>query len=112
MAQVLADTLRTKAHGAITSSYTTLGVVLAHPLRIFKLSNTTDGDLLISLDGTNNNFFLPAGGFTLYDLSTNAQQTNVTDGFQLAIGTQFYVKYNTDPTEGDVWLEGLYAKGE
>lgn len=112
MAQAKADTLRTKAFGAITNAYTTLGTVLVHPLRIFKLTNTTDADLLISFDGTTDQLFLAAGSFTLYDLSTNAPPLSVTDNLLLPIGTQFYVKYNDVPTEGSLWLEGIYAKGE
>lgn len=112
MAIVRADALRSKAFGAITGSYTVLGAALAHLLRVFKLTNNTDGDLLISIDGTTDNFFLPAGSFTLYDLSTNSPPTMVIDNYFLGIGTQFYVKSSSSPTKGSVYLEGLYSKGD
>ncbi len=78
---------------------------------MFKITNNTDGDMLISFDGTTDNLFVPGYGFTLYDLSTNAPNIQDSDSFVMQIGTQFYIKYNTAPTTGDVWVEGLYAQG-
>ena len=113
MAVARADSLRSVAFGSITGSYTVLGGVLAHNWRIFKLTNNTDADMLISFDGTTDNLFLPASSFTLYDLSTNAPPLSEVDNLVLALQTQFYLKYNTiAPTEGAVYLEGIYAKGD
>lgn len=111
MAIVRFDSIRTKAHGSITNSYTTVGAALANNWRIFRITNNTNGDMLISLDGTTNNLFVPASSFVLYDLSTNSPNVNVTDGFVMQIGSQFYVKYSTAPTAGDIWIEGIYARG-
>ena len=112
MSAVTFDAIRTVANGSITSSYLVLGAALTHPWRVFKITNNTNGDLLISLNGTTNNMFVPASSFTLYDLSTNAQTKHQMDNLQLAIGTQFYVKYSTAPNSGAVWLEGLFGFGE
>ncbi len=111
MAIVRIDALRTKANGAITNAYTTVGTALTRNWRMFKITNNTNGDLLFSVDGTTDNLFVPAGSFVLYDLSTNAANVQVSDGFVMQIGTQFYVKYSTAPTTGDVWIEGLYSTG-
>jgi len=112
MAVVRFDALRTKAFGSITGSYTTLGSALTVKFRMVRVVNNTDADLLISLDGTTDNLILPAGSFVLYDCSTNSPNVGDTDGFVMQIGSQFYVKYNgSAPTSGDVWVEGVYARG-
>lgn len=111
MAVVRIDALRTKGYAAITNSYTTIGTALTKNWRIFKITNNTNGDMLISLDGTTNNLFVPAGSFTLYDLATNAANVSESDWFVMAIGSQYYIKYSTAPTSGDVWIEGLYSTG-
>ena len=111
MAVARVDAILTKASGSITNSYTTIGSALTHNWRIFKITNNTDGNMLFSFDGTTDNIFVPAYGFTLYDLSTNAPPVSETDTFVLALNTQFYVKYNSAPTTGSVWIEGVYARG-
>lgn len=111
MAAVRADAIRTIANGSITTSYTTLGAALTKNWRLFKITNNTDGDMLFSFDGTTNNLFVPANSFSLYDLATNAANVKDSDWFVMQIGTQFYIKYNTAPTTGDVWIEGLYSTG-
>lgn len=111
MAIVKVDVLRTKASGAITNSYTTLGTALTQNWRMFRISNNTDGDMLVSLDGTNDNIFVPMKGFVLYDCSTNALNVSDSDWFVLAIGTQFYIKYSSAPTTGNVYLEGIFSTG-
>jgi hypothetical protein len=111
MAIVRIDSIRTKANGVITNSYTTVGAALANNWRMWRITNNTDGDMLFSLDGTTNNLFVPAFSFVLYDCSTNSPNVGDTDSFVMQIGSQFYVKYNTAPTKGDVWIEGIYARG-
>jgi hypothetical protein len=112
MAIVRFDTLRTKAFGTITNSYTTLGSALDRNWRIFRIINDTDADLLISADGTNDNFFIPAGSFVLYDLATNALNVQDSDWFVMQIGTQFYAKYaSSAPTSGSAYIEGTYSAG-
>jgi len=99
------------AFGGISGTYAVLGSALSFPARMFKITNNTNGDLFISTDGTNNMLFVPAGGFTLYDCSTNAANVKVTDNFLVPNGTQFYVKQSTAPTTGAVYLEIVYAYG-
>lgn len=111
MAIVRVDAIRTKAAGSITGSYTTLGTALTRNWRMFKITNNTDGDLLISLDGTTDNIFVPAHSFTLYDLSTNALNVQDSDWFVMQVGSQFYVKTSTAATTGDIWVEGIYSSG-
>lgn len=112
MSVARADVLRTLAAASITASYTALGAITTHNWRMFRIINNTDGDLLFSFDGTTDNMFVPAGSFVLYDLSTNAPPVNISDNLVIGLQTQIYVKYNTMPTKGAVWLEGIYARGQ
>lgn len=112
MAVLRVDTLRSVAFGSITGSYAVLGAALTHLWRIFKITNTTNADMLISFDGTTDNVIVPAASFTLYDISTNSPPVNELDNFVVGKGTQLYVKYVSAPTSGSVYVEGLYAKGE
>ena len=107
---VRVDALRSVSYSSITSSYTTLGGSFSHETRIIKLTNNTDGDLLISFDGTTDNLFLPAFSFTLYDITTNREQNDIYLIFQ--VGTQVFVKYSISPSKGAVYLECLYGQGE
>lgn len=111
MAQVRFDALRSKGFAAITNAYTTVGTALTQNWRMFRITNNTNGDMFISADGTTDNLFVPAGGFVLYDLATNAQNVQDTDWFVMKIGTQFYVKYSSAPTAGTLYIEGIYSTG-
>lgn len=112
MAVARADSILNIAHGSISGSYAAVGSPLQHNWRTLKISNNTDGDMLFSFDGTTNNLFVPAYGFTLYDLSTNAPPISEVDSLVLGLNTQFYVKQSTAPTTGDIWIEGFYARGD
>lgn len=111
MSAALFDTLRTVAFGSITNSYAVLGSALTKNFRVLRIVNNTNGDMFLSTDGTNNQIFVPAGSFVLYDLSTNSQNIAQSDGLSLKIGTQFYVKYSTAPTSGAIYIEGIYTMG-
>lgn len=106
---VRVDKLRSTAFGSITTSYTTLGLVFTHAMRILHFVNTTNGDILISFDGTNDNLFIPAGGFILYDFTSDEDST---ERFRFQNDTQVYVKYSTAPSSGAVYLMCTYGLGE
>jgi hypothetical protein len=111
MAAVHFDTLVSIVYSDIEDTYVDFGSALTNNWRMFKVTNNTDGDMIISLNGTTDNMFVPAGSFTLYDLATNAPNVHNTDSFVMAKGTQFSIRWSTEPTTGDVWLEGVYATG-
>lgn len=104
------DALRTVSSGSITNSYTALGTAFTHPMRLIKITNNTNGDLLFSFDGVTDNIFVPANGFVLYDCTTNRAESITY--FVFAVGTQFFVKYSTAPTQGAVYLETIFGQGE
>lgn len=112
MAVLRVDAIRSISSGSISGSYATVGSAIAHNWRMFKITNNTDGDMLFSFDGSTDNIFVPAFGFTLYDVSTNVPPLAEFDNLVIGVGTQFYIKQSTAPTQGAVWIEGLYAKGE
>lgn len=111
MTSARADSLRSLAFGSITSSYTPLGTPIGHQWRVWKITNTTDGDMLISFDGTTDNLVVPAGAFVLYDIATNADQGAAT-ALTMSVGTQFLVKYSSAPTRGAIYVEGFYQQGQ
>jgi len=103
------DILRSLAFGSIGASFLPIGTPFAHPMRIIKIINTANTDMIISYDNVNNNDYVPAGGFTLYDLTTN---NNESAGWFFKIGTQVSVKYASAPSSGSVFVVALYGEGE
>lgn len=111
MAVTRFDQILSVGFASITASYTTVQSPISNVWRIFKITNNTDGDMMFSANGSTDNLFVPAGGFTLYDLVVTVGTGTDIDQMPLGIGTQFYIKYISAPTRGSVYIEGLYAKG-
>jgi hypothetical protein len=104
------DQLRSLAAGSISSSYATVGGPLAHPTRLIKLVNNTNADCVVSVDGVNDNDYLPAGSFALYDVTTN--RGNPDPYFVFQTGTQFLVKSTGAPSTGSFYVVAMYGQGE
>jgi hypothetical protein len=102
---VTIDTLRSLAFGSISGTYAAVGTALTFPARLICFTNNTDGDMFFSEDGVNNNLFIAAGSFKLFDLNTN--RVHQQQLWVFAIGTQFYVKQSTSPSKGAVYIEIL-----
>jgi hypothetical protein len=103
------DGVRTVANGSITGSYVAVSTAFQHRVRILKFINTTDAGMYFSFDGTTDNDYVPANGFSVYDLTTNGT-TNPDFTFQLF--TQVYVKYETAPTTGSIYVIAVFGRGE
>ena len=103
------DLLRNVAFGSITSGYVALGTPLGHLTRLIILTNNTDKDVLVSIDGVNDYLYLVAGTFKLLDVSTNRE---TACNFYLPLNTQFYVKYASAPSKGNFFIECMYGVGE
>src|SRR5579872_4210742 len=99
------DVLRTLAFGSISGTYAAVGGPLIFPTRLICFTNNTDGDMFFSDDGVNNQLFIAAGSFKLFDLNTN--RLNQQQLWVFATGTQFYVKQSTAPSKGAVYIECL-----
>lgn len=84
------DTIRSRDSATFTGAYQTLGAVLSRPIRIYKIVNNSNVPVRISLNGVNDQDFIPAGSFTLYDVMANKTQT-INDVAYIEQGTQFWV---------------------
>lgn len=91
----------------VAGFYTAIGGPLLHPCRQFFVQNLTDQTLMFSFDGINDHFPLPANGFLLDDVTSNAA---LSKGFMLAQGETLYVKSLGIPVPaGDVYFSVFYA---
>lgn len=103
------DSIRSLIYSSITSSYQTFGPAFSHAMRVIHITNPTDGDMMFSFDGSTDNIFVPAGGFVLYDLTSDQDQN---ESFRYQNGSQLYIKYITMPTKETVYCACVYGKGE
>jgi len=104
------EALQSLAFSSITTSYVKIGSAITSSARIFKIVNNTDGDMLISTDGTNNHDFIPASSMVLYDASANTGSQFAP--CRLQAGTQFWVKYSTAPSKNSIYVVTLNCVGE
>lgn len=111
MPAVRFDSYRTLGFASISGTYATVGAALSHKWRAFRIVNNTDGDLIFSVDATNDNFFVPSNSFLLYDITANTD-SDASEPLLVSPGTQFYVKQSTAPSSGAVYIEGIYAQGQ
>ena len=101
------EVLRSLAFGSISGAYALVGTKFANAVRILKITNTTDADLIISFDGVNNHDIIPARTAEVMDYGSNKANT----GGQLdqAVGDAVYVKQVSAPTSGTVYVTVIYA---
>ena len=100
------EPIRTIAFDAISAAYASVGAVSTREIRAFCISNNTQGDMYFTTDVTEDQIFLAAGSFKLYDLQANVGPCD--DKFVFPVGTQFSVKQITAPVSGSVYVELLY----
>lgn len=103
------DPLRSLANGSIMSTYTAVGSAFGHPPRIVMFQNLTDQQMTFSTDGVTDHLTLPSNGQLVIDFSTN--QANSL-GFFLSKNTTIYVKYNSAPSSGSVYVTVVYGRGD
>lgn len=103
------DPVRSVAFGSITNSYTFLGGVFDHPMRVVHFINATDGDMMISFNGISDNIPVLANSFALYDLTSDQ---DADESFRYQANTQLQIKYITVPSEGTFYVVTVYGKGE
>jgi hypothetical protein len=106
--RVYFEPIKTLAFGGISGAYAAVGSPTEFPVRAFCISNNTQGDLYFTTDDTQDEMFLAAGSFRLYDLQSNINP-QFDDRFVLATGTQFSVKQITAPVSGSVYIECIYG---
>lgn len=111
MARLGIETLRTLAYTGISGTYAAVGTALSNTLCAFRIVNNTNGDLIFSFDGSTDQFFIPANGFLLLDISSDSPQMLQSGALVLAKGARLWVKQSTAPTSGSVYFEGYYSVG-
>lgn len=84
------------------TTYQTLGSAFASPVCLVKVVNNSTVDIDISTDAINDQDFVPAGSFFLYDLRANHGREN---DFVFHKGMQIYVKAAAGT--GDVYLVAI-----
>ena len=98
--------LRSLNFAALVGGYVAVGNPAESPVRIVKFYNNMNKAVLVSWNGTDDHMYLPAGSFTLLDVSTNKIRE---DGWFIPAGQVFYVQdAGVAPTSGDIYIE-LYA---
>lgn len=96
------DALRSLASGSIGANFAAVGSQVEFPIRLIKLVNQTNQDVIFSTDGSTDHDFVPANSFSLYDISTNR---TVKESAFLPAKTTLYVKHNgSAPTSGGVYI--------
>jgi hypothetical protein len=99
------DALRSLSSASVTGTYGKVGTAFTFPPRLVKIINNSTQDVTVSVDGINDHDYVPAGGFTLYDIGTN--RGNSASESNIQQGTQIFVK-GTAGT-GNVYVVTLYA---
>jgi hypothetical protein len=102
------EPLRSILFTDISGVYAGIGTPFANPVRILKVSNLTNQNMLISLNGIDDHDVVAAGGFFLYDYASNkAQAAGLLEQPQ---GDRIYVKaLSTPPASGSVYVTVVYA---
>jgi len=101
------DTLRSLGFAGISAAYAVVGGVLTVKARVICITNNTAGDMLFTVDNTEDQLFVAAGSFKLFDLQAN-MNARLDDQYVGPIGWQFYVKQITAPVSGSVYIEVIY----
>lgn len=105
-ARAFFEAIRTLGFAAISGAYASVGAATTREIRAFCISNNTQGDVYFTTDTGEDQMFLAAGSFRLYDVQANIGPKD--DKFVFAVGTQFSVKQITAPVSGDVYVELIY----
>lgn len=84
------EAIREVAFGTIGATYATFGSVFTRDVFRVWLTNNTNADIYLSVDGVTDNIKMPAGSGRVYD--------NKTNDMYLKKGTQWYIKYAAAPS--------------
>lgn len=106
--RVAFEELRSLEFNFISSDLEAIAPVFEHPIRIMKISNSTDTDVFISFNNIENQDFIPSNSFVLYDFTANL---SLTPGqFSMPANTTVYVADNgTAATSGAVYVTAIYG---
>jgi len=88
----------------ITGVFSELGDSFDRPIRMIRVKNYTDKDILISFDGSTDHLYLKSGESENWDFMTN---TIPTYRFYQSQQTQVWLKYVSAPSLGAVYFEAV-----
>jgi hypothetical protein len=104
------EPLRSILFSGISGVYAGVGLPFENPVRILKVTNNTDKNILVSLDGINDHDIVAANGFFLYDYTSN--KSNSGGLLEQPQGDRIYVKAEAAdnlPTIGTLYVTVVYA---
>lgn len=104
------EPLRTITFSEISGTYAGVGIPFSNPVRILKVTNFTDVNILVSLNGIDDHDIVPASGFFLYDYCSN--KSNSGGLLEQPQGDRIYVKAASPsnlPTIGSLYVTIVYA---
>jgi len=102
------EPLRSIDGASITGIYQGVGLPFANPVRILKVTNFTNENILISLNGVDDHDIVGASGFFLYDYASN--KADAAGLLEQPQGDRIYVKAeDTLPTLGNLYVTVVYA---
>jgi len=101
------EDLRSLAFGSISGTYAKIGASFANPIRLLKITNTTDADIIISFNGVDDKDVLPARTSEIWDYGSNKGLSGAT--LDQSQGESVYVKQVSAPSSGSVYVTALYA---
>jgi len=108
--RLLAEPLRSLAFGSIGAAYMGVGTAFDHPIRMIYMQNLTDVNLIFSLDGINDHFVLPDGGYMILDITANKTREQ---GWYIAEGQRLYAKEEVaSASSGNVYLSAFYGSDQ
>ena len=103
------ENLRSLGFASVSASYAGVGGSFANPVRMLKIVNLTDINLIISFDGTNPKDIIPSQSMFIYDYASN--KIGPVDNLEQPLGQRVYVKQETGTaaTLGNVYVTVIYA---
>lgn len=102
------EPLRSILFSGISGTYAGVGTPFANPVRILKVSNLTNQNMIISLNGVDDHDVVAAGGFFLYDYASN--KSEAAGLLEQPQGDRIYVKAeSTLPASGRLYVTVVYA---
>ena len=102
------DVLRSLDWTLVTAHYVAVGPSITNPIRILKIKNGTDADLLISFDGLTDRDIAPSNSYDIIDFGGNSSPN--AEALEFPGNGYFYVKAaNNLPTMGKIYFTVIYV---
>ncbi len=104
------EPLRSVLFSGISGIYAGVGLPFENPVRILKVTNFTDVNVLVSLNGIDDHDIVASNGFFLYDYSSNKALAGGL--LEQPQGDRIYIKAQDSgnlPTIGTVYVTVVYA---